>query len=396
MKLKDRLPNTKKRSLNPLYKKSFIYIVSVIVLFVGIGLLTTIQPAYRFTSHNISDWTSEIDSSTFLYLLGMENRAFQQAYPEDKTLPKLSSTLFQMVTSMKPNDTRSLLGREIPGFSTFDRIIVAGEGTDYINFSIESSPPIDEVLKDREAEIEEHFDEDEIDESNDRPNDTPTTGDRDVVYIYNTHNRESFLPHLPDESDPDLAQHPEVNVTMVSKRLSQQLETYGIGSQVDNTDIIGDLGDKGLSYGQAYDASREVVQEAFSNNDAIQYVFDIHRDSVPRNKTTKEINGEKYARLFFIVGGEYATYEKNLRFVTELNEQMEESYPGLSRGVKLKEGLLTNGVFNQDLSENSVVVEFGGVENNMDELYRTADAFAEVFSDFYWDAEKVNADSGEE
>ncbi len=71
---------------------------------------------------------------------------------------------------------------------------------------------------------------------------------------------------------------------------------------------------------------------------------------------------------------------------------MEAKYPGLSRGVlPPKKGPGTNGVFNQDLHENALLIEIGGVDNNMEELYRTADALAEVFSEFYWEAEKVNS-----
>src|SRR5690554_1652915 len=121
----------KKRTINPIYKKSGIYLFCIIILFVAIGFSTTVAPAYRFSSETINNWTSEIDGSTFLYLLGMENRAFRQAYPEEKEMPKLSNTLFQMATSIKPKDVRSLLGRELPGFATFgDKIIIAGEGTD--------------------------------------------------------------------------------------------------------------------------------------------------------------------------------------------------------------------------------------------------------------------------
>jgi len=36
------------------------------------------------------------------------------------------------------------------------------------------------------------------------------------------------------------------------------------------------------------------------------------------------------------------------------------------------------------------LIEFGGYDNTLEELYRTADVVAEVFSEFYWDAEKVN------
>ncbi|MEC5422199.1 stage II sporulation protein P [Virgibacillus sp. C22-A2] len=379
----------RKNPLYPFYKRSGMYLASIVLLFISIGILTTVQPAYRISSQAVTEWTSDIESATFLYLIGLENRAFKQAYPEDKTLPKLSTTLFHLATSVKPNDPRSLLGNELPGFSTFDsRLLIAGKGTNYTNLSIESSPPLEEVLKDREA-IDDVAEE-EITEKEIKDN-IPTTGDRNVVYIYNSHNRESFLPHLPGVKDPDLAHHKEVNITKVSDRLAKSMEANGIGTIVDDTDIMSILKDKDWTYGRSYDASRDVVQEAFSSNKEIQYVFDLHRDSIPYEKTTKEINGEMYGRIMIVVGAEHPDYEKNLGLAAELHYLLEEKYPGLSRGVYPKEGPGTNGVFNQDLSENSLILEFGGVENNLDELYRSADALADVFSEFYWDAEKVDA-----
>lgn len=372
-------------------KRSSLYIVSIISLFLLIGLLTTVQPAYRISSDAISNWTSDIDGVVFSHLLGMENRAFKQIDVEEDNLPSLSSLFFQVATSLKPNDPRSLLGREIPGFSVYDsEIIIAGEGTDYTNLPIESSPPLDEILKEREAVIDEPAEEKE-------PTDTEksdqTTGEKNVVFIYNTHNRESFLPHLPGVDDADLAHHDEVNITMVSERLKKSLEAKGIGTQVDNTDIVGEvLKDRGLEYWQSYEASRSVVEEAFATNRDIQFIFDIHRDATGRETTTKKINGKDYARIMFVVGSENPNYEKNLELATKIHHMLEESYPGLSRGVIPQGGSGNNGVYNQDLSNNALLIEMGGVDNNLEELYRSADALAEVFSEFYWEAESVSVD----
>ncbi len=383
------------RGIQTLYKRGGLYLLGIIVLFISIGILTTIKPAYRLSSEVITNLTSDIDSSTFLYLLGMENRVYREAYPDDKRMPKISSALLQVATSVKPNDPRSLLGNELPGFSEFDsRILIAGEGTNYTNLPMESSPPLEDVLKDRDAIVKETEKGGEVDkEKNEETEDMPTTGDRDVVYIYNTHNRESFLPHLPGVTDPNQASHKEVNITMVSDRLADSLEKNGIGTSVDDSDIMSILNGKGWSYGKSYDASREVAAEALATNKEIQYVFDLHRDAIGREKTTKKLNGENYARIMFVVGLEHPNHEKNLKIATELHHLIEKKYPGLSRGVITKAGAGVNGIYNQDLTENALLVEVGGVGNNMDELYRSADAIADVFSEFYWDAEKVDANA---
>src|SRR5699024_3903173 len=274
-----------KKILRHFYQKSGIYLVCLAVLFMLAGFLMTVSPAYRMSSNTITNWTSDLNSSTFLYLMGLENRAFHGAYPDNREFPDVSNFLFEMTTNIRPSDTRSLLGQEMPGFLTFqNEIIIAGEGTDYTNLPVESAPPLEDILKEREAVMDESEKQEEA-EKNEKHEDQLNTGDRDVVYIYNTHSRESFLPHLPDVDDPDDAQHGEVNIGKVSERFAKALEANGVGAKVEQTDIMNILNDKDWEYHQSYTASREVVQEAFAGDDNLQYSFDIHRDASPKNKT---------------------------------------------------------------------------------------------------------------
>src|SRR5699024_2495600 len=373
-------------------KKSIIYIMIIFILFVFIGLMTSITSADRFSSGTLTSWTKKIESSTFLYLLGMESKAFQGAFPEDMELPKLSNVSFQIATSIKPSDPSSLLENEIPGFSIFNHeVLMAGEESYHSSQPIESAPPLEEILKDREAVVEEK-EEDDLEDEGEKELEN-TTGDKDVVFIYNSHNRESFLPHLPDVDDPDLAHHKEVNITKVSERLAKSLRAEGIGTYVDETDHMEILNEKGWTYGRSYEASRPVVREAFASNGDLQYAFDLHRDTPSKDKTTVDINGKSYAKVMIVIGAEHNKYEKNLRLANEIHDLLEKKYPGITRSVNAKQGAGANGIFNQDVSENALLFEMGGVENNLDELYRTADALADVFSEFYWDAEKVDADS---
>ena len=54
----------------------------------------------------------------------------------------------------------------------------------------------------------------------------------------------------------------------------------------------------------------------------------------------------------------------------------------------IKSGAGVNGVYNQDLSPNALTVEIGGVENQLEEFYRTVQVFAEVFASYYKEQEK--------
>ncbi|UOR12256.1 stage II sporulation protein P [Halobacillus amylolyticus] len=376
-------PNYIKR----LSKWMVITTAMLLLLFIGIGILTGAKSTYRLYSETIQNFTTQLEGSDFLYLFEMENKIYANARPEGAELPSLSHLSFQVLTSVTPNDPRSLLGREIPGLSSYNsEIVIAGEGTDYTNLPVESQPPLDVVLEDREA-VEPKNNE-EVSPPPEKENER-STGNRDVVFIYSTHNRESFLPHLPEGTEA--AYHDEVNITKVGERFAQSLEANGIGAKVDQSDITTTANEQGIG---SYAASRPVVKEAMATNDDIKYVFDLHRDSVSRDVTTTEINGDTYARTIFVVGAKHPDYEQNLKTATELHKMLEEQYPGLSRGVLTKKGSGSNGIYNQDLSSNAVLLEFGGIHNSLDEAYRTADVMGEVFSDYYWKkAEKVSSES---
>jgi stage II sporulation protein P len=357
----------------------------LLTMFTLTGLLTSLKPEFRISSSSVHSLTNSFAESSLVYLLGYENRYFLQAVPDGQKAPQYSSVLLQKATSLNPNDPRSLLGGELPGFHVFDgELLVAGDGTNYTNMPMESAPPMDVLLAEREAAVQNLQSLDKPDDKEKLVPPVISTDGREVVFIYHTHTRESYLPLLKDAKTPDEAFHSEANITLVGKKLSEELEAKGIGTSLDTTDFTHLLNEKGWTYGKSYDASRPVVQSAMASNQDIQFIFDLHRDSQRRELTTATINGKSFARIVFVIGGKHAKYKKNLKLAEDLHALLEKKYPGLSRGIVTKQGPGTNGKFNQDLSENSLVLEFGGVDNNLEELNMTAKAVADVFSEYYW------------
>ncbi len=372
-----------------LKRMAILVIVGIMALFIITGMLTAFEPGYGISSTTVHAWSSYVSSDALMYMMGTENPYFTQVLPAESEPPKISSLVFELATSLNPDDPRSLLGRELPGFALFDgKIIVAGEGTDYTNMPIESAPPMEVMMAEREASQESLDKLDKLNEDFSTPE--VSTDGRKVVHIIHSHSRESFLPELKDTNVPNQAFHPEVNITLVGERLGRELEKRGIGVEVDTSDIGTMLSERNWVYGQSYDASREIVKEAMSRNNDLEFFFDLHRDAQPREITTVTINGVEYARTLFIIGENNKNFEKNLKLAAELHDLIDEKYPGLSRAVILKPASGNNGRYNQDLSPNSILVEFGGIENTLEETFRSAEAFAEVFSEFYWNAQKVN------
>jgi stage II sporulation protein P len=363
-------------------------IIGMMALFIFTGMLTSFEPGYGLASNQVHEWANGIKGEDFVHVLGMENKFFTQALPEGSKPPSVSHLAFQVATSINPNDPRSLLGRELPGFALFDgQILVAGKGTDYTNLPVESAPPMDVIMAEREATQESLAKLEQLEKDGEQVH--GSTDGKKVVHIIHSHNYESFLPEL-ETNNPNEAQHSQINITLVGEKLSQELEKRGIGVEVEKKDIQANLSDRGWQYNQSYDASRELVKEAMNQNKDLEFFFDIHRDSLPRDRTTATINGKEYARIVFVIGGNHENFQQNFKLAEDLHNLLEEKYPGLSRGVILKQGRLTNGRFNQDLHDQAILLEFGGVENTLEENFRSAEAVAETFSNYYWDAEAVD------
>lgn len=213
-----------------------------------------------------------------------------------------------------------------------------------------------------------------------KPNDVASVkGDDSIVFIYHTHNRESWNSEIQEgESN---ASSKEKNITLVGERLAQQLEKRGMGAMVSTTDYPTTVPNYEWNYSYKY--SKKTVKEAIASNENLKFFFDLHRDSQARKYTTAEIDGVSYAQVYFVIGQRNTNWKENEAFAKKINEKIEEKYPGLSRGILGKTATTGNAEYNQSLAEQNVLIEIGGVENTLEESYRTADVLAEIISEIY-------------
>ncbi|WP_121664562.1 stage II sporulation protein P [Metabacillus litoralis] len=253
--------------------------------------------------------------------------------------------------------------------------------------STELVPNADSLKQDAELIQEkiDSLDEMEIKRPEIKQKEFHSTFGRRIVFIYFSHTRESFLPYFKKETAPESAYHSKVNISLVGNRLGDSLRSNGIWNDVSQVDIVNMLNNRNLTFGRSYQMSREVVVNELRENRDLEMAFDIHRDSLPREHSTIDIGGESLAKVSFVIGSGHENYKKNLDFTNGIHEVIEKKYPGLSRGVIIKDKSQGNGVYNQDLLPNSVIVEIGGVENNLEELYRSADILGNAISQYYWD-----------
>ena len=64
-------------------------------------------------------------------------------------------------------------------------------------------------------------------------------------------------------------------------------------------------------------------------------------------------------------------YQKNLDLANTLNHKISSQYPSLTRGVITKAGANVDGIYNQDIHPNMILLELGGNENTIDEVLNT-------------------------
>ncbi len=372
----------------PSIQKIFIRLVTGLILFFILisGLILNISTK-EINAQSYTPYREQLtwESEKLVRLMEMEIPLLSlnvrdQESNKEKTKNSLLDLL--LLTISNPNDW---IKEEIPTFS-----FVKENGNKEIELPVESWPSDDFFIAEKSNQANTSQQE-ANDKSNQNTSAIPvSTGNKKVVFIYHTHNRESFLPELKT-NDITKAFDPTINITLVGKQFSKELEKLGIGNTLSTKDYWPEL----EAYYLSYKYSLQTVQAALSSNKNLKYIFDIHRDANPnggKELTTRKINGKNYATIFFVIGEGNKNYEENKGFAEKINAVLEEMYPGISRGIiKRQKTSGSNGEYNQSVSPNSLTIEIGGVNNTLQEEYQSAKALAEAFSEIYWEAVKVQA-----
>ncbi|MDR0269014.1 stage II sporulation protein P [Paenibacillus sp.] len=371
---------------------------------------------------SMKGFAASLSSKFFIDMLGMELPHLEKEKGGSTfSSEKMTTFMFQMLTSVNPRDPKSLIASEMPGMGKNDPVLLrSATGNQNLD------PPEDFHLSpETDLKNGQTSSKDNPKEAGQTPTKEPepgakkepgnqgtgsmtepkgqnkaemppsnTSGKR-VVMIYHSHSREAYNPLLGKTSDNPSSASPSKNVMVVGKYMADKLEKLGVGTIHSEQDYISTVND--FSYNLSYKYSRQTVKAALAQNNSLDYLIDIHRDSQKHAKTTTVINGASYAQVFFIIGHENKNWRKNEAFANAIHEQLEKSYPGISRGIwgKASAQGKNNGEYNQSLSEKSILIEVGGIDSTNEELKRTSEALAQIIADLYYtdqNAEKASAD----
>lgn len=350
---------------------------------------------------------ASLSSRFFIDMIGMEmpHMALEK---ETSTLSaeKMTPFVFELLTSVNPRDPKSLLAGEVPGMKKSQPVpLRSGSGNE------QGEAPAD-YRPDPETPGDSHPQPEEIDPEpgtqvpsqepgtknpgavpETDPGNTSKDGQertaegKKAVLIYHSHPQEAFNPLLEKTSSNPGSSSPSKNIMLVGSMMAKRLEAKGIGTLHDKSDYKSAVPDYSWNYSYKY--SRQTVKAAMAQNDDLTYLIDIHRDSQRHSKTTTQINGVNYAQVYFIIGHANKNWRRNEEFASKINRRLEESYPGISRGVWGKSADQGNGEYNQSLSPNSILIEIGGIDNTKEELKRTAELLADMIAEVYWQDQKA-------
>jgi stage II sporulation protein P len=210
-------------------------------------------------------------------------------------------------------------------------------------------------------------------EQPDQPLVQPGAEQQPILYdvaIYHTHNAESYVP---SQGQSKLEGH-NGGVSVVGDEVTKVLEEKGIRVVHDLT--IHDYPD----FPTSYIHSAVTAQRLVKDNPNLSVLMDLHRDAGLPQKETAIVNGQTVARIMLIVGNSDQLpnphWRDNYAFAQKIGHLLETHYPGVLKGVRLKDGR-----FNQHISKQAILVEVGSDKNTLEEAEGAGRCLGEVLAE---------------
>lgn len=197
------------------------------------------------------------------------------------------------------------------------------------------------------------------------------------VLLVFTHSHETYKPFVENETGMVAVYDNQRNLFSMHKLFEDYFRLNGMAAKTLDVDVMSVMKKQGKSFPEAYKTVRPYIEAELKGN---QYdlILDIHRDSASRNKTTIVHKNVSYAKIAFVIGAENPNYKYNKSIAQAISNSMNEIIPNISRGIIEKKGSGVDGVYNQDLAKEMILVEIGGIDNTEDEVYRTVAVLAQA------------------
>lgn len=211
----------------------------------------------------------------------------------------------------------------------------------------------------------------------------PADKDAPVVLIVHTHGTECYAEEGTDsysKKDNSRSTDTSKNVVAVGEVIAEYFKSRGIPT-IHCTEMF----DR-ESYTDAYEKSSAAVREYLAIYPSIQYIFDVHRDSIISSDLTKyrpatEIDGVSTAQVMCVVGTDaggsnHKNWRDNLTFAAHLQVRLWNRCSTLPRRLSIR-----SASFYQKYTPGSLLLEIGSCGNTLSEAKAAAQIVAEELSE---------------
>ncbi|MBP8819358.1 MAG: stage II sporulation protein P [Syntrophomonadaceae bacterium] len=179
------------------------------------------------------------------------------------------------------------------------------------------------------------------------------------MVIYHTHSDECYLP-----TSQVLSRRGNGDIYKVGEAFRDALEMGGIST----THSYNKHDPHNIN---AYSRSRRTVFQLLKERpDA---VFDVHRDSAPRDAYLSIVNGVEIGRVMIVIGRSNPNMQTNLAYAKRIKAKADELHPGLMRGI-----FMGMGDYNQDLYPTALLFEVGTENSTQDEAEKSIRCLADA------------------
>lgn len=196
------------------------------------------------------------------------------------------------------------------------------------------------------------------------------------VLIYHSHTSEAYLASDKDTSKTSSSLDQTKNVCVVGDVIEEELEkNYGIAVIHDKT--VHDKGD----YNNAYKKSGVTLDKYLKSYGDFKLIIDLHRDSVDKNAITTKINGQNVAEFMFVVTQRNPKYANQKKLISSMIGISNKLFPNFVREKSIYTYDYGIGFYNQNKSNNAVLIEVGTYNNSIEEVKNSGKYLARIIAE---------------
>lgn len=197
------------------------------------------------------------------------------------------------------------------------------------------------------------------------------------ILIMHTHATEAYTPDGSDvytPTDTSRTLNNDQNMVRVGTEMKAVFESMGLNVIHDETPH------DYPAYKGAYTRSGDGIKQYLAQYPSIKIVLDVHRDALVGAdgtvyKTLTTIDGTDVAQVELVLGspkgGDHPNWQQNLTLAMKLQKSMNTLYPTLARPISI-----SSPVYNQNLTNGSLLLEVGSHGNTLQESIAGARLFA--------------------